>query len=160
MIPFYHGVLADIKYMSSSSSRLHEPVSRTRFTASGIAEAAEKVFPSPRSQNIKRKGRTPTMETKPTHEQAQLHMQVYESRREARLRQARDWFFKNYFVDNFDDAMRIAAPGTEAGAFAMMSAEESSSRLQFRPVDTLTACRRLFSRSIRRRTAESSTLSK
>ena len=39
-------------------------------------------------------------------------------RREARLRQARDWFFKNYFVDNFDDAMRIAAPGTEAGAFA------------------------------------------
>ena len=120
MIPFYHGVLADIKYMSSSSSRLHEPVSRTRFTASSIAEAAEKVFPSPSSQNIKRKGRTLTMETKPTHEQAQLHMQVYESRREARLRQARDWFFKNYFVDNFDDAMRIAAPGTEAGAFAMM----------------------------------------
>jgi hypothetical protein len=36
------------------------------------------------------------METRPTHEQAQLHMQVYESRREARLGQARDWFFKNY----------------------------------------------------------------
>jgi hypothetical protein len=60
------------------------------------------------------------METKPTHEQAQLHLQVYEMRREAKLRQARDWFFKNYFADNLDEAMRIAAPGTEGGAFAMM----------------------------------------
>jgi len=60
------------------------------------------------------------METKPTHEQAQLHLQVYEMRREARLRQARDWFFKNYHVQNIDDAVRIAAPGTEGGAFAGM----------------------------------------
>ena len=60
------------------------------------------------------------METKPTHEQAQLHLQIYEMRREARLRQARDWFFKNYFADNLEDAMRIAAPGTEGGAFVMM----------------------------------------
>jgi hypothetical protein len=60
------------------------------------------------------------METKPTHEQAQLHLQIYEMRREAKLRQARDWFFKNYFAESFEDAMRIAAPGTEAGAFTMM----------------------------------------
>lgn len=60
------------------------------------------------------------METKPTHEQAQLHLQIYEMRREARLRQARDWFFKNYFADTMEDAMRIAAPGTEPGAFLMM----------------------------------------
>jgi hypothetical protein len=62
------------------------------------------------------------METnnKPTHEQAQLHLQVYDLRREARLRQARDWFFKNYVVKSLDDAMRIAAPGTEEGAFAGM----------------------------------------
>jgi hypothetical protein len=58
--------------------------------------------------------------TKPTHEQAQLHLQVYDLRREPRLRQARDWFFKNYNVSSFDDAMRIAAPGTEGGAFAGM----------------------------------------
>jgi hypothetical protein len=56
----------------------------------------------------------------PTHEQAQLHLQVYDLRREARLRQARDWFFKNYFVDTFDDAARIAAPGSENGTSAMM----------------------------------------
>ena len=60
------------------------------------------------------------METKPTHEQAQLHLQVYEMRREARLRQGREWFVKNYVVENFDDAMRIAGPGTETGALAMM----------------------------------------
>ncbi len=60
------------------------------------------------------------MDTKPTHEQAQLHLQVYDLRREARLRQARDWFFRNYLVEKFDDAMRIAAPGTEGGALAGM----------------------------------------
>ena len=36
------------------------------------------------------------METKPTHEQAQLRLQVYDLRREARLRQARDWFQQNF----------------------------------------------------------------
>jgi hypothetical protein len=60
------------------------------------------------------------METKPTHEQAQLHLQIYDLRREARMRQARDWFFKNYFVENLDDAMRIGVPGTENGAFVGM----------------------------------------
>ena len=60
------------------------------------------------------------MATKPTHEQAELHLQVYDLRREARLRQARDWFFRNYRVDTFDDTMRIAAPGTDEGALAMM----------------------------------------
>ena len=60
------------------------------------------------------------MATKPTHEQAQLQLQLFEQRREARLRQARDWFFKNYFVESFEDAARIAGPGTENGALAMM----------------------------------------
>jgi hypothetical protein len=60
------------------------------------------------------------MDTKPTHEQAQLHLQVFEMRREAKLRQARDWYFKNYHVENFDDSLRIAAPGTENGSLAMM----------------------------------------
>lgn len=60
------------------------------------------------------------MGTGPTHEQAQLHLQVYELRREPRLRQARDWFFQNYRVSTFEDSMRIAAPGTESGAFSSM----------------------------------------
>jgi hypothetical protein len=60
------------------------------------------------------------METKPTHEQAQLQLQIYEMRREARLRQARDWFFRNYFAENLDESMKIAPPGSETGTFVMM----------------------------------------
>src|ERR1700690_3832600 len=57
---------------------------------------------------------------KPTHEQAKLQLELYDMRREARLRQARDWFFKNYFVESFEEAMKIGAPGTETGTNAMM----------------------------------------
>jgi hypothetical protein len=60
------------------------------------------------------------MSTKPTYEQGKFHLQIFEQRREAKLRQARDWFFKNYFADNLDEAMRIAPMGTEAGTQWMM----------------------------------------
>lgn len=60
------------------------------------------------------------MGTKPTHEQAQLHLQVYDLRREARLRQARDWFQQNYRAESMEEAMKLAAPGTEAGTFVGM----------------------------------------
>lgn len=55
------------------------------------------------------------METKPTHEQAQLHLQVYDLRREPRLRQARDWFQQHYRAETMEEAMKIGAPGTESG---------------------------------------------
>ena len=55
------------------------------------------------------------MESKPTHEQAQLHLQVYDLRREPRLRQARDWFQQNYRAETVEEAMGLAAPGTENG---------------------------------------------
>jgi hypothetical protein len=57
------------------------------------------------------------MANQPTHEQAQLHLQVYDLRREARLRQARDWFQQSYKAETVEEAMRLAAPGTEHGAF-------------------------------------------
>ena len=57
------------------------------------------------------------MATKPTHEQAQLHLQVYDLRREPRLRQARDWFQQNFHAETVEEAMRIGAPGTEHGNF-------------------------------------------
>src|SRR5262245_31579062 len=57
------------------------------------------------------------MATKPTHEQAQLHLQVFDLRREARLRDARDWFQANFRADTAEEAMRIAAPGTEQGKY-------------------------------------------
>jgi len=60
------------------------------------------------------------MPTAPTHEQAQLHLQVYDLRREPRLRQARDWFQQNYQAETIEDAMRIGAPGTEHGTYVGM----------------------------------------
>src|SRR5216684_1704276 len=68
----------------------------------------------------KLKRRKVDMRKKPTYEQAQLHLQVYDQRREAKLRQARDWFGKNYIVNNIDDALRIAPMGSETGAYVGM----------------------------------------
>jgi hypothetical protein len=58
--------------------------------------------------------------TQPTHEQGQLQLQLYDLRREAKLRQARDWFNQNYFADSFEEAMRIAPFGSQEGAYFMM----------------------------------------
>jgi hypothetical protein len=60
------------------------------------------------------------MATTPTHEQAELQLKIFDLRREARLRQARDWFTQNFFPSSFDEAMRVAPIGTEAGTFFMM----------------------------------------
>jgi hypothetical protein len=60
------------------------------------------------------------MDTKPTYEQGNLQLKIYDLRREAKMRQARDWFFKNYFVETMEDFQRVAPMGTEQGAFAMM----------------------------------------
>ena len=60
------------------------------------------------------------MDSKPTQEQARLHLQVYDLRRETKLRQARDWFAKNYIVNTFEDANRIAPMGSEAGNYVGM----------------------------------------
>ncbi len=58
--------------------------------------------------------------SKPTYEQAQLQLQLFEQRREPRLREARDWFFKNVNVETFEDAMKIAPPGSQGGTYFMM----------------------------------------
>jgi hypothetical protein len=57
---------------------------------------------------------------KPTHEQAQLQLQLYDLRREAKLRQARDWFAQSYFVDSFEDSQRIAPFTSPEGTYLFM----------------------------------------
>jgi hypothetical protein len=42
-------------------------------------------------------------------------LQLYDLRREARLRQARDWFNKSFFVEKPEDFLKVAGPGTEGG---------------------------------------------
>ena len=58
--------------------------------------------------------------TNPTHEQGQLQLQLYDLRREAKLRQARDWFNQNFFADSFEEGMRVAPFGSQEGAYFMM----------------------------------------
>jgi len=60
------------------------------------------------------------MASKPTHEQAQLHLQVYDLRREEKLRAARDWFQQNYRANTVEEAMRIAPMGTQHGNYVGM----------------------------------------
>ena len=57
------------------------------------------------------------MDSKPTNEQAKLHLQVYDLRREARIRQARDWFQQNFNPETVEEAMRLAPMGTDNGRF-------------------------------------------
>jgi len=108
------------------------------------------------------------MATKPTHEQGQLHLQVYDLRREARLRQARDWFAKNYIVETLEDSMRIAAPGTENGALAMqvlsyweparsLTTGCSTKSFSSRPAASFSLCGSVSSRSYRRFASSSET---
>ena len=45
---------------------------------------------------------------------------IFPVRREAKAREARDWFTQNYFVDSFEDSMCIAPFGSQEGTYLMM----------------------------------------
>ena len=47
-----------------------------------------------------------------THEQARLLLELYELRREARLRQARDWWTPFCFAKTFEEVMQKFPPGS------------------------------------------------
>ena len=57
---------------------------------------------------------------KPTHAQAQLHLQVYDLRREARLRQAREWFMQNFFADSVEERDRVVPRRSQEATYMMM----------------------------------------
>lgn len=56
------------------------------------------------------------MTTRPTYDDANLILRLYEDRREDRLRKARAWFGANFKVRTLEDLHRIAAPGTDDNA--------------------------------------------
>ncbi len=57
---------------------------------------------------------------KPSHAEAQLHLQLYDLRREAKLRAARDWFAEKFSPQNLGDANRLAPPGSQETAYMRM----------------------------------------
>jgi hypothetical protein len=52
-----------------------------------------------------------------THEQVDLMLKLYEMRREPRLREAREWFAKNFHVKSLEDVMKVCPPGTKENAY-------------------------------------------
>lgn len=57
---------------------------------------------------------------KPTPAQVDLYLRLYELRREAKLRLARDWFVKNFLVAKPEEVQTLAPPGSEENAYFRM----------------------------------------
>ncbi len=56
------------------------------------------------------------MTTRPTYDDANLILRLYEMRREERMRKARAWFVGNFKVKTWDELQKIAAPGSDENA--------------------------------------------
>ena len=52
-----------------------------------------------------------------TFEQANLHLKLYDLRREPRLRQAREWFADHFHPQSLDDVMKLCPPGSTENAY-------------------------------------------
>ena len=52
----------------------------------------------------------------PTHEDAKLLLQLYEMRREPRMREARQWFMASFRAKTIEELMKLCPPGSEQNA--------------------------------------------
>ena len=55
-----------------------------------------------------------------SHEQATLMLKLYDLRREAKLREAREWYVGSFHPSSMEDMMKNYAPNTEGGTFLRM----------------------------------------
>ena len=60
------------------------------------------------------------MTQKPTYEDAELIMKLYDLRREQRLRAARAWFFAEFSARTVNEAMEKYPPGSDHNAYYRM----------------------------------------
>ncbi len=60
------------------------------------------------------------MRQHPDHHDAELLLRLYDLRREAKLRQARDWFMQECRADSFEDLRRRFPPGSQENAYFRM----------------------------------------
>jgi hypothetical protein len=65
-------------------------------------------------------GMTSKAQRRPTHDDANLLLHLYEVRREQKLRQAREWFMKNFHADSIEEFEKLCPLGSEANAFYRM----------------------------------------
>ncbi|HSC78570.1 MAG TPA: hypothetical protein VLB32_08400 [Candidatus Acidoferrales bacterium] len=57
---------------------------------------------------------------KPTHQQADLMLRLYDLRREARMRTARDWFFNSFAPKTMQEMQHLVPPGSDENAYLRM----------------------------------------
>lgn len=60
------------------------------------------------------------MTQKPTYDDANLILRLYEMRREERMRKARAWFTANCKAKSYDDLIKLAPGGTDENASVRM----------------------------------------
>jgi hypothetical protein len=60
------------------------------------------------------------MREHPDHHDAELLLRLYDLRREAKLREAREWFMREFQADSFADLMKKYPRGTNENAFFRM----------------------------------------
>ena len=60
------------------------------------------------------------MVQRPTYDDANLILRLYEMRREPRMRQARAWFTANCKVKSYDELLKLAPSGTDENASLRM----------------------------------------
>ncbi len=60
------------------------------------------------------------METQPTYDDVNLVLRLYELRREARMREAREWFAMNFKATNPDELAALCPMGSKESAFFRM----------------------------------------
>lgn len=59
---------------------------------------------------------TDSLMTRPTYDDANLILRLYEMRRDERLRKARAWFVANFKPKTFDELTKLAPAGTDENA--------------------------------------------
>ena len=62
------------------------------------------------------------MDRQPNHEDAMLILRLFELRRDTRLREARDWFARNFNATTLQEYEALCPPGSEPNAFTRMVA--------------------------------------
>jgi hypothetical protein len=59
-------------------------------------------------------------ETQATYDDANLLLRLYELRREEKLRQARDWFMKNFHANTVEEFQKLCPLGSQENAYFRM----------------------------------------
>jgi hypothetical protein len=60
------------------------------------------------------------MDRQPNHEDALLILRVFELRRDARMREARDWFARSFNATTLERYEKLCPPGSEENTFVRM----------------------------------------